>query len=219
MATRRPRYHRASRAPVRPPLSYTVSNWIMTVASIAMVVIVGYLAWPALLHNLQAGTVSAPPTAAPAGNVGGQAPPAVRGTNPEPAAPRAIVSTPIPGIAQNEAESLRMYQATAQVAPSAPQSEMAAPSTPQAAPLPQNSAGEPVIDAVQQQQLDMSAQMAADEQQAAILAAQLADAASRAPDVSKEEAEQMMHRDLCSVPRANPHTCDRGLFKPTPVQP
>jgi hypothetical protein len=59
MATRHPRYRRASRTPVRPPLSYSISNWIMTVASIAMVVIVGYLAWPALLHNLQSGTASA----------------------------------------------------------------------------------------------------------------------------------------------------------------
>jgi hypothetical protein len=66
MATRHPRYRRAPRTPVRPPLSYTVSNWIMTFASIAMVVIVGYLAWPVLLHNLQAGTSSAPPAAAPA---------------------------------------------------------------------------------------------------------------------------------------------------------
>jgi hypothetical protein len=66
MATRRPRYHRAPRAPVRPPLSYSISNWIMTFASIAMVVIVGYLAWPVLLHNFQAGTSSAPPLATPA---------------------------------------------------------------------------------------------------------------------------------------------------------
>jgi hypothetical protein len=66
MATRRPHERRASRTPVRPPLSYSISNWIMTFASIAMVVIVGYLAWPVLLHNLQASTVSAPPAAAPA---------------------------------------------------------------------------------------------------------------------------------------------------------
>jgi hypothetical protein len=66
MATRRPHYRRAPRAPVRPPLSYSISNWIMTFASIAMVVIVGYLAWPVLLHNFQAGTSSAPPLATPA---------------------------------------------------------------------------------------------------------------------------------------------------------
>jgi hypothetical protein len=66
METRHPRYRRAQRAPVRPPLSYSISNWIMTVASIAMVVIVGYLAWPALLHNFQSSTAGAPPTAAPA---------------------------------------------------------------------------------------------------------------------------------------------------------
>src|SRR5436190_20493098 len=65
MATRRPDYRRAQRTPVRPPLSYSISNWIMTVASIAMVAFVGYLAWPALLHNFQAGTSSAPPPAVP----------------------------------------------------------------------------------------------------------------------------------------------------------
>lgn len=154
----------------------------------------------------------ATPTA-PAGNVGGQAPASLRGSNPDPVLPTAAIATPIPGIAQNEAESLRSYQATVQAANSAP---AAAPTLPPA-PLPLNSAGAPVIDAQQQQQLDLSAQLAADEQQAALLAAQLADAANRAPDVSKADAEQMLHRDLCSVPRANPHTCQQGLFKPTPI--
>jgi hypothetical protein len=68
MATRRPRYRRVSRKSVRPPLSYSISNWLTSIAAIAMVLIVGYLAWPMILHNLQGGAASAPqaqPTLAP----------------------------------------------------------------------------------------------------------------------------------------------------------
>jgi hypothetical protein len=90
--------------------------------------------------------------------------------------------------------------------------------TPDLGKLPVNSAGNPVIDARQQRQLDASANLALLEREQARLTAQAIDVASRAPDVSKADAEQMMHRDLCHVPRADPHTCDQGLFKPTPVQ-
>jgi hypothetical protein len=96
--------------------------------------------------------------------------------------------------------------------------------TPTAVSLPLNSAGQPVISAEQQQQMNLSLQLAEQEGNAAADAAMkaqrdaaLADAASRAPDVSYEDAKEMLHRDPCSVPRANPHTCKQGLFKPTPV--
>lgn len=202
----------ASETPTRrPPFLAVALNYLAYVFLFAVCSSALYMAWPTLQARWS-GAPSTPAPTMPAGNVGGQAPSNVRGTNPDPTAP-ALQATPIPGIAQSEAESLRIYQATAQAGFSAP---LAAP-TSVSAPLPLSSAGAPVIDAQQQQQLDMSAQMAADEQQAAQLAAQLTDAASRAPDVSKEEAEQMMHRDLCSVPRANPHTCAQGLFKPTPI--
>jgi len=149
------------------------------------------------------------------GNVGGQAPPSMRGSYPE-SAP-AIAATPIPGIAQNADEAQRMYRATAQAAELAPEAATPIPFVPQAAPLPLNSAGQPVIDETQQQQQDFSAQMAADEQQAALRAAQLANADSRAPDVSYADAAALLHRDPCHVPRADPATCARGLYKPTPV--
>jgi hypothetical protein len=52
------------RPKARPPLSYSVSNWLMSIASIAMVVIVGYLAWPMIHAQIQGG--GAPAQAAPA---------------------------------------------------------------------------------------------------------------------------------------------------------
>lgn len=213
----RSRYRRASQsAPVRPPfmavfLYYATYALIFTIIGGAL-----FLSWPGIVATFQARIAGAPGTqaTAPAGNVGGQAPPVVRGSNPDPIA-RPAVATPIPGIAQSEVESQAMYQATAQAANAA--SAPAAVPTGAPAPLPLNSVGQPVIDTQQQAQLDQSAQMAADEQQAALRAQQLADAQGRAPDVSKEDAEQMMHRDLCHVPRADPATCGQGLFKPTPI--
>ena len=93
-----------------------------------------------------------------------------------------------------------------------------------AQPLPLNSAGEPVIDQAQQQQMNLSLQLAeqegnaaADAQLAAQREAANADAMSRAPDVSYQEAVDLLHRDPCHVPRANPATCAQGLYKPTPV--
>lgn len=196
----RPRYTRASNAPA----------WTMAV--IMLIAVVAFLVSlaPDLLK-------SASTPAAPNSAVGNQAPPnAVRRA---PAAPApvggAIYATPIPGMAQNQAEVDQQYQAAIQAS-----EQRQAP-----APLPLNSAGEPVIDQVQQQQLNQSLQLAeqegaaaADQQLAAQRAAANADALSRPPDVSKQDAEAEMHRDLCSVPRANPATCKSGLYKPTPVQ-
>lgn len=195
--------------PVRPRRSI-----LETIAYMLIFGIIGltaFLAWPALsvrISDQLSGSIILP--TAQIGNVGGQAPPSVRGTNPDPVAAPAQA-------APNVDQSIDAYNATATAEYNAAVASPAAP-TPAPAPLPLNSAGEPVIDRTQQQQLDMSAQMAADEQQAALLAAQNADAANRAPDVSYEDAKKLLGRDPCSVPRANPHTCARGLFKPTPVQ-
>lgn len=206
------RYRHVSRPPQRPPLLAVVLNYLSYIVLFTVCGAMLFLAWPLVRAQLsgQPSTQPAQPTAQ-IGNVGGQAPPSVRNTYQEPAAPNAV-ATPIPGVAQNEQESLRIYQATAQASLAAPAVPTLAP-----APLPLNSAGQPIIDAQQQQQLDVSAQMAADEQQAAQRAAQLADDQSRAPDVSKQDAEAELHRDLCHVPHADPHTCNQGLFKPTPI--
>src|SRR4051812_34465696 len=71
---------------------------------------VGYNPWR------QVAPIEATP---PVGAVGNQAPPSVRGTNPD-IAPPALRATPIPGIAQSEAEGLKLYQATAQASLSVP---------------------------------------------------------------------------------------------------
>lgn len=142
--------------------------------------------------------------------IGNQAPPNVisRGGAPAQAAP--VIN---PNVAGNEATAQAMYSAAVvgqQVA------------TP--APLPLNSAGQPIITAEQQRQQALSLQLAEQEGNAAAdraLQAQrnasYADAAARPPDVSAADGAMMMGRPLCSVPRADPHTCDKGLFKPTPV--
>lgn len=173
-----------------------------------------FLAWPMLRGRLaeQLSGTQPMPTAVIRGNVGGQAPATVRGSNPDPVAPVQDAPAVQTGIDAYNATSTAQYQQAIQ------QPALIAVPTPDLGPLPLNSAGAPIIDPVQQQQLDMSAQMAADEQQAALRAAALADAQSRAPDVSKADADAMMHRDLCHVPHADPHTCDQGLYKPTPVQ-
>jgi hypothetical protein len=207
--------YRPIRAP-RPSAIAVAFNYATNVAVILIVGVTLYLAWPTLKTRML-GAELAPPLALPTaqiGNVGGQAPPSVRGSYAD--SPPAI-ATPIPGIAQSAAESQAMYEATAQAARTAPESAPAVWSTAIPAPLPLNSAGAPIIDRVQQQQIEQSAQMAADEQQAALRAAQLADAASRAPDVSYADAVQLLHRDPCHVPRADPATCSQGLFKPTPI--
>jgi hypothetical protein len=209
--------HRSpSRRPdvARPPRIAVALSYILTITFIIVGIGMLILIAPIIAANY---TGHASPLALPTaatGAIGGQAPPSVRGSYPD-----APAATPIPGIAQSADEAQRMYQATAQAASGAPQAATPVPFVPAAAPLPLNSAGQPVIDETQQQQLDLSAQMAADEQQAALRAAQLADAASRAPDVSYTDAQALLHRDPCHVPRADPATCARGLFKPTPVQP
>lgn len=203
MATIEPR-------PARPSLLAIVLNYVLSLSVIVAMIGITWLIAP-MIYARYTTAPTAQPTA-PIGNVGGQAPPSVRGANSEP-----IAATPIPGIARDAAEAQRMYQATAQAASGATIAATPVPFIPVPAPLPLNSAGEPVIDAVQQQQLDMSAQMAADDQRAALRAAQLADADSRAPDVSYEDAAAELHRDPCHVPRADPATCARGLFKPTPI--
>jgi len=199
----------------RPSRLAVALNYILTITFI--IVAIGMLTLIAPILYARCVGASAPaatPAPTQIGNVGGQAPPSVRGSYLD--APAAI-ATPIPGIAQNADEAQRMYQATAQAASGNEESAPAVWNTAAAAPLPLNSAGQPIIDETQQQQLDQSAQMAADEQQAAIRAAQLADAQSRAPDVSYADAVQLLHRDPCHVPRADPATCSRGLFKPTPI--
>jgi len=199
----------------RPSRLAVALNYILTITFIIVAIGMLTLIAPILYARyVGASAPAATPSPTQIGNVGGQAPPSVRGSYPD-----APAATPIPGIAQSADEAQRMYQATAQAASGNEESAPAVWNTAAAAPLPLNSAGEPVIDQTQQQQLDQSAQMAADEQQAAVRQAQLADADSRAPDVSYADAAQLLHRDPCHVPRADPATCARGLFKPTPVQP
>lgn len=140
-------------------------------------------------------------------NVGTQSNHAVRSN----AAP--IVNAPAvnDGLAGNEATAQAMYDAAVRA------SEPAATPAPDLGPLPVNSAGEPVINAVQQQQLDQSAWLAAQEAVAGVENARATDIASRPADVSYEDAKALLGRDPCHVPRADPHTCMNGLYKPTPV--
>jgi hypothetical protein len=117
------------------------------------------------------------------------------------------------------------------------QAEQQAQEQPQAAPqqsapvldvqsLPANSAGQPVIDAQQAEQLNQAADLASREWQAAADAAALAfqqaqEEAAKAAQVKldKEQAEAMLTggRDLCSLPRANPRTCALGIPQATPL--
>ena len=125
-----------------------------------------------------------------------------------------IVSAPAvdDGLAGNDATAQAMYDAAVLAG------EPAATPAPDLGPLPVNSAGEPVISAVQQQQLNMSAELAAQEAQAEVANARATDVSSRAPDVSYEDAKALLGRDPCHVPRADPHTCAQGLYKPTPIR-
>jgi hypothetical protein len=115
-------------------------------------------------------------------------------------------------VAGNDATATAMYQAAVQA------------QQPVAAPLPLNSASQPVISAAQQQQMTQSLQLAeqegdavADQQLRAQRAAAYGAAGMRPPDVSADQVATMTGRNPCAVPRADPHTCAQGLFKPTPV--
>lgn len=162
------------------------------------------------------------PSTAPAtvGNIGRQAPPDARSTNGGASQPRAQEQA-APDIAINayNATSQARYDAAVLTSVQAP-----APATPDLGPLPLNSAGAPVIDRRQQQQQYLALQLAEQERLDALNYATLkaqaeAEIANRQPDVSYEDAKALLGgRDPCSVPRANPHTCALGLYKPTPVR-
>jgi hypothetical protein len=184
--------------------------WTMAIIMlIAAAAFLAYLA-PDLLPT--AGAPAAPPAAPP---VSRQAP-AIRGGVARPAT-GAIDATPIPGMAQNQATADAQFDAAVQAG------EQRAAATP--VPLPLNSVGEPIIDQVQQAQMQQSLTLAEQEGGAAAdrqlqnqRATAYADAASRPPDVSYEDARDLNNgRDPCSVPRADPHTCAQGVYKPTPV--
>lgn len=195
----RPRYTRTSNMPA----------WTMAIAMIGAAIAFGVWLYPDLVSM---------PGVPEKASIGNQAPPsAVRRTTSAPGAAQRPAQSSAPDVQT----SIDQYNAVEQAKYDAAVAPAAAPV---AQPLPLNSAGEPVIDAAQQAQMNQSLILAeqegaaaADAQLAAQREAANAEALSRPPDVSKEDAEQMMHRDLCSVPRANPHTCSQGLYKPTPV--
>ncbi len=92
--------------------------------------------------------------------------------------------------------------------------------------LPANSAGQPVISERQAQQLNQAVELAHQEgQRAADQAAADYEAQRRANEaaapvkMTKEEAERTYTngRDLCSIPRADPNTCKRGIPEATPL--
>ncbi len=203
------RWYKAQR-----PKASNAPAWI----GLAVVMCVGLLIGAAVLIDMYpkpSGANDTQPTTKPTqiGNVGGQAPVVVRGS----------YSSNTATDSRNGSLSDTDYNATSQaqfdaaVLTTGNQAQAVATATPDLGPLPVNSAGAPIIDLVQQQQLNFSAEMAAQEAQASVDNARATDVASRPPDVSKADAEQMMHRDLCHVPRADPHTCEQGLYKPTPV--
>lgn len=191
----------------RRPTSGNGPAWCMAgIMLIALVIFGGYV-----LVDLYPKVASTPisPTSARTGN---QAPPSVisRGA-------QAQAAPANPNVAGNDATATALYNAA--VAGQQPAAQ------PALAPLPLNSAGQPIISTEQQQQMQLSLQLAeqegnaaADQDLQAQRATAYADASSRAPDVSAADGAAMMGRPLCSVPRADPHTCDKGLFKPTPVQ-
>ena len=119
--------------------------------------------------------------------------------------------------AEPQALPAPLQAAPAQSRPAqAPQS--AAPAASEAAPaLPLNSQGQPVITAKQQEQMDLSLRIAADEQSAETRQGQLDDAVGRPPDITAAQAAEIAGRDPCHVPRADPATCSQGIWKPTPV--
>lgn len=192
----RPRYTRASNAPA----------WVMAAIMLCTALAFSAYILVDMFPKDDAATITDP---APSGAIGRQAPPAA--VRRAPAAPVGQASAP------DVQAAIDQYNQA--------QEQQAVNAAPAPAALPLNSQGEPVIDDSQQAQQQQSLQLAeqegaaaVDQQLAADRAAANAEALSRPPDVSKEEAEAMMHRDLCSVPRANPATCAHGLYKPTPVR-
>lgn len=184
--------------------------WIMA----GVVFIVGFALVGWILVDTFPRTAEAPATTKPQiGNVGGQAPASVRS-----GIIIQSIATPIPGVALNEATAQAQFDAAVEDGNQSSNVNSVANPTPVLGALPLNSAGAPIIDSVQQQQLNQSAEMAAQEAMQAQQAQRNADADSRAPDVSYEDAKVLLGRDPCHVPRANPYTCDRGLYKPTPVE-
>lgn len=191
---------------IRRPNRGNGPAWVM-----AAIMLCAALAFGAyiLVDMFPKGDTAAIADPAPSGAIGRQAPPA------------AVRRAPAATVGQSSAPDVQ----TAIDQYNQAQEQQAVNAAPALAALPLNSQGEPVIDAYQQAQQQQSLQLAeqegaaaVDQQLAADRAAANAEALSRPPDVSKEEAEAMMHRDLCSVPRANPATCAQGLYKPTPVR-
>jgi hypothetical protein len=199
------RYYEDEPCPRKPSSAPVVVS--LTIMTIALVALIAAL-WPDLARTGDTLRTGALGEHGVSGAIGNQAPP--HQLDRSGASPAADQDAPAaqPSIDQYNASETAKLNAL-QGAPAA---------EPVVAPLPLNSAGEPVISREQQAQLDQSAQMAADEQQAALRAAADADAQSRAPDVSYADAAAELHRDPCHVPRANPATCALGLFKPTPVR-
>lgn len=180
--------------------------WVMAgLMFLGVVVFVGYILVD--MFPKSGGGVPINPTQA---RIGNQAPlDAVRRGS----APAQAAAPANPNVAGNEATAQVLYQ-------QAITGQQAA--TP--VPLPLNSQGQPIITAEQQRQQALSLQLAEQEGNAAAdralqaqRSAAYADAADRPPDVSAADGATMMGRPLCSVPRADPHTCAQGLFKPTPV--
>lgn len=196
-------------APYRP--QHSGAGWVMTLAFVAAVVAFVAFLYPDLAHM----------PGLPERAKGNQAPAERRGSfgGSDTYQPADIPATNGAINAYNATAEARYQQAIEQGDVAAPM-----PVQPTLRPLPLNSAGEPVISQEQQRQMQQSLVLAEQEGNAAAdqalanqRAAAEADAASRQPDVSYEEAKALLGRDPCSVPRANPHTCARGLFKPTPV--
>lgn len=176
---------------------------------LTMLAVAGFLAflWPDIARG-----PGLPEQARKAGN---QAPPERRGTfqGGDTYQPKDIPSTNAAIDAYNATEEAKYQDA------------VGAPLVPTLAPLPLNSAGQPVISEEQQAQMNQARNFAEAEAldnrafvTATAAAAQLPTVLSRAPDVSAAEVATMTGRDPCHVPHADPHTCASGLYKPTPVK-
>lgn len=195
-----------SHEPYYQPRRPTTGNgpaWAM--AGLMLIGLVAFIGYLLVGMYPKEGVADVRPTQA---RIGNQAPPNV--------VRRGEAAPANPNVAGNEATATALYNAAV-----ANQQPAAQPTLP---PLPLNSQGEPIISMEQQQQQILSLQLAEQEGNAAVdqaLQAQrataYADAQSRPPDVSVQEVATMTGRNPCAVPRADPHTCDKGLWKPTPI--